>query len=261
MGSALLRSLLWMLLMWPSVFVTASGGSSECMKKYPSPKHLPPASDPSCSVELGLFASVLMICLFLMGAVGVVQSTRAKAMMAALNDAAQGDSVDAYIERHEGNYVCFSFTAMRLDGVTCRVKAANEISKANAALGRLSDMPVDSMQKVMYLRADPKICRLEKVAMIEGTGCNDILIVFGCALLLGASAIMLTLVANGLDNRVLIWCAISPLAVVCLMVIAGIYGRGPCFFIDLMTSNVATAVQLTEVDERGIQLLPRLGAW
>merc|ERR1712232_1190611 len=114
--------------------------------------------------------------------------------MAALTDATQGESAYACITEQQGRFVAFSFEAVRLDGVICKVLATNEVSQANS--GIINELPVGSMQKVMYLKADPKICRLEKFAQLDGENCNNVLIALGWVFLLAASAFMFIIVKS-----------------------------------------------------------------
>lgn len=147
------------------------------------------------------FITSIMLLLFQSGLVGVVQGYTQKRLLAALNDVTQSASADASIMGSASTVgvnargILFSFTCVRSDGVTCKVTGVSEISKFGLyCRGIAKDYPEGSTQKVMYLKADPKVCRLEKLAQDAGENCNDVMIAVGSIFVLMYVAGLLTCV-------------------------------------------------------------------
>jgi len=179
-----------------------------------------------CSFAKGLIEGTLVWFPFFSGAVCLLKGYRQKARTAVLNDATQIDVADARIEFVNAGVVEFSFEVVRLDGAKCRVTAMSELEQCS------DQDPVEgSMHKVIYFKAYPEVCRLIYLPEAAGETCNNILLTVGLGSILLSSAFMLicvlwSLVVVFMHDRFYLWSLGVVVAVVCLTVVAGLYGIG-----------------------------------
>lgn len=188
-----------------------------------------------------------------MGWALVLQGSRQKRLLAALNDVAQSESADATIkpQREDSAGIEFSFTFARPDGVTCRVDGSAEVSPNSVCCGVLNDFPEGSTQKVLYLRADPQVCRLEKLAQNSWENCNNSLMFWGAIMLLAYGAPMFAFVYWHVWDRGFILGTVVIRGSAFLVLLAMNYGRGPCGMCGRMSRTFPGDYHVTECDDVG----------
>jgi len=106
------------------------------------------------------------------------------------------------------------------------VTAMSELERCSDQDAVALPMPEDSMQKVIYVKAYPEICRLNYLPEAAGETCNNILLAVGLGSMLLSSVFMLICVLSGLHDRLYLWSLVVVVAVVCLAVVTGLYGIG-----------------------------------